>query len=49
MREGTSTSVILVVVTDGETTVDRSLMLVMETLAESEIVTASRRAVSVAI
>ena len=39
---------ILVVGKDGETTVDQRRMLVMETLAESEIVTTSVRAVSVA-
>ena len=43
-----SASLILVVGKDGQTTVDRRRMLVMETLAESEKVTTSGRAVSVA-
>ena len=46
MCEDTSAWFILVVGKDGETTVDQMLMLVMETLAESEIVT-TWRAVSV--
>ena len=43
-----SASFILVVSKYGETSVDQRRMLVMETLAESEIVTTSARAVSVA-
>ena len=46
--EDTFASFIVVVGKDGETTVDQRRMLVMETLAESEKVTTSGRAVSVA-
>ena len=48
MCEDISALSILVVGKDGGSTVDQSLMLVMETLAEREIVTTSGRAVSVA-